>query len=76
MAVRNTHTVAAYANHPLDETLARIARIPEHDNVTAVDALPAIHQFVDEDAFLVFQTRFHTAAFHLHRLINKQDDEE
>src|SRR5271169_6495972 len=53
-----------------------VQRIPEHDNVASLNGLEAINEFVDEDAFLVGEKRSHARAFHFHRLIEEDDNDE
>src|SRR5262249_29577913 len=76
VAVKYADTVPRQSNYTLDEALARIARIAEHNNIAALDVLQAVCQFVDENALLVLQARLHTAAFHLDRLVDEEDDEQ
>ena len=75
-ALANLHDFAGQANHTLDERFRAVQRVPEHDDVAALDGLKAIHKFVDEDALLVGKQGRHAGAFHLHRLIQKNDDDQ
>src|SRR5438477_43078 len=59
----------------LDVALGGIARVAENDDVAALDGLPAVDELVDEDAFLVVERGHHARAFHLHRLVEEDDDE-
>ena len=74
--IGNADAIARQPNHPLDEALARVARVMEHHNVSPLDAFKPVHQLVDENALLVFQAGLHAAALYLHRLVEKQDDKE
>src|SRR5438270_10280067 len=76
MSVSDKNAVAGQADHALNEALARVAGIMEDNDVTARDAFKAVDQLVDEDPLLVFQSGLHAAAFHLDRLIDKQNDEK
>src|ERR1700687_3233392 len=67
--------VSRQADHPFDETLRSIARVAEHHDVATLDRLQAVHVLVDEDTFLVVERGHHAGAFHLHRLIQKNNNE-
>src|SRR5262249_2926294 len=75
MTKSDTYFVAGESDHALDEALMGITGIAKHDDVAALDAFPAVHHLVDEDAFLVFETRLHAAAFDFDRLVDKEDDD-
>lgn len=64
------------ADDALDERLGAVERIPENDDVAALDGLEAINKFIDEDAFLVGEQRGHAGAFDFYGLIEKNDDDE
>jgi len=51
-----------------------IERIPEHDDVSALNRLEAVDKFVDENAFLVGEQRGHAGAFDFYRLVQEDDD--
>src|SRR5208282_5365095 len=74
LPVFNADAVAGDSNDPLDVALRSVARIAEHDDVAALDRLPAIHKLVDKDALLIFKARHHAGAFHFHRLVEKDND--
>src|SRR5215472_579884 len=76
MPVGNPDAVAGQRNYALNEALAAIARVAKDHDVAARNVLPPVNQFVDEDAFLVFQSGLHAAALDLHRLIDEENDEE
>ena len=68
--------IAGKAHDALDERFREVARIPEDDHVAAIDGLKAIDKFVDEDALLIGEQRGHASAFDLHRLVEKNEDDE
>ena len=67
--------VAGNTDHALDVALRSVSRIAEDDDVAALDRLPTIHELVDEDALLVLEAGHHAGAFHLHRLVEKDNNE-
>src|ERR1700682_2207560 len=75
LATLDANPVACNSDDALDVALRSVARIPEDDDVAALDGLPAIDKLVDEDALLVFEAGHHTGAFNLHRLVEKDNDE-
>src|SRR5215470_13636103 len=72
----NLHDFTWQRDDPLNEGLAAVQRIPENDYVTARNWFESIDKLVDEDALLVGKKRRHAGAFDLHRLIQKNDDDE
>ena len=53
-----------------------IQRIPENHDITALNGLEAVNEFVNEDAFLVGEQRRHAGAFDFYGLIEKDDDDK
>ena len=51
-------------------------RQPEDHNIPAIDRLKAIYKLVDENPLLIAQQRGHARAFHLHGLIQENDDHQ
>ena len=76
MTEGDVDAVARQADDSFDEALMRVPRVAENHNVSTIDGLKPVHQLVDDDAFLVFKAGLHAAALHLHRLIDKQNNEE
>src|SRR5579862_6985233 len=76
MARADFDRIARQPDHALDERFRAVQRIPEHHYIVAIDGLEAVHKFIDEDALLVAEERRHTGAFHLHRLIEENDNDE
>src|SRR5258708_9351711 len=74
LPVHNADSVPRNSNNALDIAFRGVARIAEHDNVAALDWLPAIDELVDEDALLIFEAGHHADAFYLHRLVEKGND--
>src|SRR5208283_737589 len=75
LAVLDADAVACDSDNALDVALRRVARIAEDHDVPALDGLPTIDELVDEDPLLVFEAGHHAGAFHLHRLVEKDNDE-
>src|SRR5208337_110508 len=75
LSVFDADAIAGNADHALDVALRSVAWIAEDDDVAALDGLPSIDKLVDEDALLVFEAGHHAGAFHLYRLVEKDDDE-
>src|SRR5579862_1207550 len=75
LAVLDADAVAGNSDDALDVTFRGVSRIAEHDDVAALDRLPAIDELVDEDAFLVLEAGHHTGAFDFYRLIKKNNNE-
>src|SRR5882724_11329590 len=70
------HRFAGQTDDALDEGLGAVQRIPENDDVAALDGLKAVNKFVDEDAFLVGEQRGHAGAFDFYRLIEEDYDDQ
>src|SRR5579872_2711939 len=72
----NLYHFARQRDDALDERLRAIQRIPEDDDVAALDGLKTVDKFVDEDALLIGEQRRHAGALDLHRLIEEHDDDQ
>ncbi|MCU1285643.1 MAG: hypothetical protein JWO13_1993, partial [Acidobacteriales bacterium] len=70
------NAVAGDGDDALDVALCCVARVAENDDVAAGDGFPSVDELVDEDAFLIFKSRQHAGAFHFHRLVEKDDEED
>ena len=70
------HHFARQRDDALDERLRTVQRIPEDDNISALDGLETVDKFVNEDALLIGEQRRHAGAFDLHGLIEEDDDDE
>src|ERR1700733_2533802 len=75
LAVFDADSVSGCSDDAFDVAFGRVARVTEDYDVAALDGLPAIDEFVDEDALLVFEAWHHAGAFDLYWLIEKDDDE-
>src|SRR5580692_1251291 len=75
LAVFNADVVSGDADDALDVALRGIAGIAEDNDVAALNGLPAIDEFIDEYAFLVFEAGHHAQAFNLHWLVEKNNNE-
>ena len=75
-ALANFHGFAGQADDALDEGFGAVQRIPEDDDVAALDGLEAVDKFVDEDALLVGEQRRHAGAFDFHGLVQEDDDDQ
>jgi len=75
-ALANLDILSRQPDNALDERFRMVERIPEDDDVAALDGLEPIHKFVDEDALLIGQERSHAGAFDFYRLIEEDDDDE
>lgn len=75
-AFAHFHRVTRNANHPLDVGLRSVAGIKKHDHITTLDVFnpKAVGKLVDENPFLITQSRHHGGAFHLDGLIQEKDD--
>src|SRR5579863_4406319 len=71
----NPHTVTAHPDHALNKALRRVTWIAKYDNVATFDRLPAVNEFIDENAFLVVERRHHAGALNFYRLVKEDDDE-
>src|SRR5271167_261318 len=52
-ALANLDIFAWQTDDPLDERLRMVERIPEDDNIAALNGLEAVDKFVDENALLI-----------------------
>jgi hypothetical protein len=75
-AAANLYSLSRKSDDALDEGLGMIHRIPEHDDVAAVDGLEAVNEFIDEDALLIGEERRHAGTFDFNGLIEKNDDDQ
>src|SRR5215471_16556717 len=73
-AVANLHDFVWQRNHALDKRFAPVERIPEYDYIVAFNRLKPVYELVDENPLLIGEKRRHAGAFHLHRLIQENDD--
>ena len=76
LAVVDAEIVSGNRNHPLDVTFRGVARVMKHDNIAAVDRLKMVLKLVDEEPFLVLQSRHHAGAFNTHRLVEERNNQE
>ena len=53
MAEPNFESLTGQRDNALDETFRSVERIPENDDIAAINWLEAIDNFVDEDVFLI-----------------------
>jgi hypothetical protein len=70
----DANAIPRYTDHAFDETLGRIAGIPEDHNVSALDRFEAVDEFINEDTLLIIEGRHHAGAFNFHWLVQKDDD--
>ena len=75
-SIADADAVSGQAYDAFDIGLARIQGIPENNDVATLDRLKAVHEFVDEDALVILETRHHAGAFYLDRLVEKNDDDK
>jgi len=75
-AAANFHGFSGKGDYPLDERFRAIQRIPEDDDVTAVDGFEAIDEFIDEDALLIGEQRGHAGAFDFDWLVEENNDDQ
>ena len=71
----NLNRVARQSNHALDVRLRHIVRVIKNNRIQPFD-LPGtqlVSVLIDEDAFLIGESRHHARAFHLHRLVDEHD---
>ena len=45
------------------------------DHIAPPDGFESIDEFVDEDSLLILDQRGHTRSFHLHRLVEENDND-
>src|SRR5262245_58984088 len=76
LTVANRDDISGNPEDTLDEGFAGILRIPEDDDVAAVDLLKVIDKLVDENSFLIEQLRLHTRAFDFHWLVQEDHHQE
>src|SRR5262249_44859851 len=74
LAIDDANVIARYSDHALDVALGGIEWVVENNDVATLDGLKLIDKLVYENALLVLQTGEHAGAFHLYRLIEKDDD--
>ena len=77
-ALLHFHQVTRQPNHAFDVALGRVAWIPKHHHVVALNVLQSEHvdELIDEDALLVAQGRHHAGAFHLHWPVKEEDHDD
>lgn len=75
-ALANLDIFAGQTDDAFDERFRMVERIPENDDIAALNRLEAIDKFVNEDALLIGEERRHARAFDFDRLIEKNDDDE
>jgi hypothetical protein len=75
-AVADFDGLSGQGNHALDKGFGTIERIPENDDIAAIDRLEAVHEFVDEDALLIGKERGHAGAFDFYGLVKEDDDDQ
>src|ERR1700690_52698 len=68
--------LARQSHHAFDERLRAVERIPENDYVSALDWLKAINELINENSFLIGEQRRHAGALHLHRLVEKHNNDQ
>src|SRR6185312_4822508 len=71
----DAHPISGNPNHPLDVALRGIKRIVEDHDVSPLNRLQLVNEFVDENALLVLETRKHAGALDTDWLV-KEDDKE
>src|SRR6202044_1920909 len=78
LALLHFHAIARHSDDALDVAFAGIARKPEDHSIAAIDVakMEAVDKLVDEDALLIVERGHHAGALHLHRLVDKQYDED
>src|SRR5271170_4478745 len=69
-------SLARQSHHTLDKRLRAVERIPENHHIAALDWLEAINKFIDENSLLIRKQRRHAGALHLHRLVEKHNNDE
>src|SRR5579863_481396 len=63
-------------DHPFDERLRAIQRIPKHHHIAPMNRFEPVDKLVDEYALLVGKKRRHTSAFDFYRLVKENDDDQ
>jgi hypothetical protein len=74
LSLDDADVIARNSDYALDVALCRIEWVVEDNDVPPLDGLKLIDELVYENALLVLQTGEHAGAFHLYRLIEKDDD--
>jgi len=75
-ALANLDIFSRKTDDAFDERFRMIERIPENNNIAALNRLEAVDKFIDEDALLIGEERRHAGAFDFNRLIEENDDDE
>src|SRR5262249_2600405 len=76
-AVVDDHLVSGQPNDALDVRFGLIQRKPENHHVAALDVSypETVGKLIDEDPLLVGQGGHHARAFHFHRLVDEDNED-
>ena len=75
-ALANLDIFAGQTNDAFNKRLRMVQRIPEDDNIAALNGFEPINKFVDEDAFLIREQGRHAGTFNFYRLIEEDYNDE
>src|ERR1700676_1836209 len=75
-ALAHFHIFAGQTDDALDERFRVVERIPENDDIGALESLEGIKKFVYEDAFLIGEKRGHAGALDFYRLGKENNGDE
>ena len=75
-ALPDLDTFSGQSDDAFDERFRMVERIPENNNIAALNRFEPVDKLVDKNAFLVGEKRSHAGAFDFYRLVQKHDDDE
>src|SRR5665213_3240940 len=74
LAAANFHHILRQSHDALNKRLRAVKRIPENDDIAALNWLKPVNKLVDENLLLIRDQGSHARAFHFHRLVEKNDN--
>ena len=74
LPLANFNRILWQPDDALDERLRAVQRIPENDDIAALNRIESVNEFVDENPLLIGDQGSHAGAFDFYRLVEENDN--